>query len=182
MSFVRSEILDGLMRGREVILGTVIAAVGLRLIAQGGYFFTPLGIAVLALGGGWAVLAWRRMRFGQAGDAPGMVEVDEGQITYFGPKVGGSVGLPELVEIRLLTLRGRRIWRLRQGDGQTILIPVEAAGAERLFDAFAALPGIDTQALVAALQPSGQASGTALTLEGEARVVWQRTARGVVVR
>jgi hypothetical protein len=45
--------------------------------------------------------------------------------------------LDELVEIRLLAMRGRRMWRLKQTDGQALLIPVDAEGAEKLFDVFA---------------------------------------------
>ena len=60
--------------------------------------------------------------------------------------------LPELIELRLVTLRGRRVWRLKQADGQALLVPVDAAGAEGLFDAFAILPGMDTAALVAAIR------------------------------
>ncbi|MEI2687828.1 MAG: hypothetical protein V9G14_17530 [Cypionkella sp.] len=88
-------------------------------------------------------MAWRRIRFAQDIDAPGVVEVDEAQIGYLGPEAGGFVSIVELVELRLLTLRGRRLWRLKQADGQALLIPVDAAGAERLFDAFATLPGMD---------------------------------------
>lgn len=182
MSFVRPEVLATLTRGREVILGLALVAAGGWLVWLGGYFLVPLGLAVLALGIGWALLALRRLRFGQPGDAPGIVEVDEGQISYFGPQVGGSVGLPDLVDIRLITMRGRRLWRLKQADGQTILIPVEAAGAERLFDAFAALPGMDTAELIAALNPAGQSDGRALALEAEMRLVWKRGGQGVVVR
>jgi hypothetical protein len=47
-------------------------------------------------------------------------------------------------------MRGRAVWRLKQGDGQALLIPAQAAGAEALFDAFASLPGMDSQSLVAA--------------------------------
>lgn len=182
MSFIRREVLHGLIRSREVILGGVIAAVGLWLARLGGYFFGPLGLGVMALGVGWAVLAWRRMRFAQTGDAPGMVEVNEGEIAYFGPRLGGTVGVPDLAEIRILSLRGRRVWRLKQGDGQVILIPVEAAGADQLFDAFAALPGMDTAVLVAALAPQGATTGNVLALDGIDRLIWQRRGAGVVVR
>jgi hypothetical protein len=182
MSFIRAEVLAGLIRGREVILGGLVAAAGVWLAWLGGYFLGPLGLAVLAFGCGWAVLAWRRLRFAQSGDAPGLVEVNEGQIAYFGPRLGGAVGVPDLAEIRILTLRGRRVWRLKQGDGQTILVPVEAAGADQLFDAFAALPGMDTAALVAALAPQGAAVGTGVALDSIDRLIWQRRGAGVVVR
>ena len=182
MSFVRPEVLAGLVRLREVIIGTVVAVLGAWLVWLGGYFYVPLGLALLALGLGWAVLALRRVRFAQDGDAPGFVEVVEGQIGYYGPNLGGVVGVPDLAEIKIVTLRGRRVWRLKQGDGQTILIPVEAAGAEQLFDAFAALPGMDTAALVAALTPQGEAGGNVIALAGHERLVWQRRGAGVVVR
>ncbi len=185
MSFVRPEVAALLLRWREAIIGAAVVAAGGWLILQGGYLMVPFGALLLALGASWVVLAVRRQRFGQPGDAPGIVEVLEGQISYFGPTVGGSVGIPELVDIRLVTLRGRRIWRLKQADGQAILIPVEAEGADRLFDAFSALPGMDTAALVAAVRSAGSGtagSGTAVVLDGEARLVWQRPSRGAVVR
>ncbi len=96
---------------------------------QGGYLLTPLGLGLLALGAAYALLALRRARFAQGVNAPGMVEVDEAQVGYLGPEMGGYVSIADLIEIRLLTLRGRRMWRLKQSDGQALLIPVEASGA-----------------------------------------------------
>ena len=113
-----------------------------------------LGGGIGALGLAWAILAYRRMRFAQDIAAPGVVEVDEAQVGYLGPQGGGYVSIADLQEIRLLSLRGRRVWRLKQLDGQALLIPVDAEGADRLFDAFASLPEIDTAALVAALNPA----------------------------
>ena len=119
------------------------------------------------------VTALRRARFAQTIAAPGIVELDEGQVGYLAPELGGFLSLAELVEIRLLTLRGKRVWRLKQADGQALLIPVDAAGAERLFDAFAGLPGMDTQALVAALHPSAQHDPNP-ALAAETRVIWRK--------
>ena len=117
MSVIRPELLAAAHRGREVIAALALTAVGGWLATLGGYFFVPLGGLVLALGLGWALLSIRRLRFRQDGEAPGIVRVTEAQIAYMGPRVGGFVGLPELAEVRLLTYRGRRIWRLRQADG-----------------------------------------------------------------
>jgi hypothetical protein len=111
------------------------------------------------------------------------VEVDEGQVGYLGPSFGGFVALPDLVEVRLVTMYGRRLWRLKQADGQALLIPVDAAGAERLFDAFGSLPGMDMAALLAALEaPVAQGRGGMPVLRGEGAapeaamlVVWRRT-------
>lgn len=183
MSFIRPELAATLWRWREALAGGAVAALGAWTAYQGGFFLTPVGLFLLAIGAGWALTAWRRVRFQQDGEAPGIVRVSEAQIAYYGPRVGGYVGLHELSEIRLLTLRGRRIWKLRQGDGQTLHIPVEAQGAEDLFDAFAALPGIDTAALVAALgSDAPQSASRVIALAEVDRLIWARRGEGVVVR
>ena len=74
------------------------------------------------------------------------------------------------------------MWRLRQHDGQALLIPVSAMGAERLFDAFAALPGMDTGVLVAAVDPVvGPASeNRAVVSIADSRVIWRHPTRAVL--
>ena len=169
MSLLRPEVTDALRKGQEVIAAGVVVLVGLWLTWLGGYLLVPVGLLVIGLGAILAHMAWRRMRFAQAVDAPGLVELDEAQVGYLGPGDGGFLSLEELVELRLMRLHGKRMWRLKQADGQALLIPVEAQGAERLFDAFAGLPGMDTRALVAALDPSPAVPGLA-----ETRVIWRR--------
>jgi hypothetical protein len=105
--------------------------------------------------------------------------VDEAQISYMGPQVGGFVNVPDLIELRLVRLRGRRLWRFKQSDGQALLVPVDAAGADALFDVFATLPGLDMAAVLAAMEPEPETGGTALALAGEQRVLWQRAGRGM---
>lgn len=181
---IRQEVAESLRRFGETIAAAAVMAVGAWLVSIGGYVFVPLGGAILVLGAGLGIIALRRLRFQSSGDAPGVVEVDEGQISYLGPQIGGAVSLPDLVEIRLLSLRGRKVWRLKQADGQALLIPVESSGADRLFDAFASLPGMDTAALVAALQPgaaSAGSSGPGLVSSTESMItLWQRKGRGVL--
>jgi hypothetical protein len=164
MALIRAEVSRMLHRHREVIAAGAAGVAGLWLIGLGGWVLVPLGALLLGLAALWAVSALRRLRFAQGVAAPGVVEIDEGQVGYLGPGLGGYVALPDLVELRLIRLQGRRVWRLKQSDGQALLIPVEAAGAERLFDAFAVLPGLDSQALVAALEAA--ATGD--------RIVWRR--------
>jgi len=183
MTPIRPDLLAALQRNAELFTALALAAFGAWTATRGGYLLTPLGLAILALGAGWALTTWRRLRFQQQGEAPGIVRVTEAQIAYFGPRVGGFVGLPELSEIRLLTLRGRRIWKLKQGDGQLLHIPVESDGAEALFDAFAALPGIDMAALVAALGSDAPPSDSRVIALAEVdRLIWARKGEGVVVR
>jgi hypothetical protein len=135
----------------------------------------------MIVGGAIGLTGWRRMRFSTITDAPGVVEVDEGQIRYLGPQIGGEVGLPDLAEIRLVSLRGKRLWRLRQVDGQTILIPIDALGADALFDAFASLPGIDMGAFASALAPQVQSTNTNSTgvvhVVPDFQILWRRPGR-----
>lgn len=182
MSFLRPSVLHVLGQFRDVLLGAGLAVLGAWVAGQGGYFYTPLGLTVLLLGGGWAILGWRRQRFQQAGAAPGYVRVTEAEIAFFGPRVGGFISLSDLVEIRLLTLHGRQVWRLTQADGQTLHIPVQALGAGALFDAFATLPGMDTAALITTLNGAAPSDSRALALAQANQLVWNRKGAGVVVR
>ena len=182
-ALIRPEVGAALRRWREVIAAGGVAVAGLWLMRLGGWVLTPVGVGLLALALGLVVLALRRLRFWHGVAAPGVVEVVEGQISYFGPDAGGFVALPDLVELRLVVLNGRAHWRLKQGDGQALLIPAAAAGAGLLFDAFASLPGMDSQALVAALEGGpGAAAGRALVAAADdasviGPVIWRRASR-----
>lgn len=183
MSFFRPEIVEAVTSRREVIAAAMVVALGLWLLAAGnGYVVPILGLVLMVFGLGWEAEALRRRRFAQDGEAPGIVRVTEAQIGYLGPRVGGFVGLPELAELRLLTMRGRRIWKLRQSNGETLHIPVEAQGAEALFDAFMALPDMDSAALVAALGSAAPTDSKVVALDGADRLIWSRKGSGVVVR
>ncbi|HEY0212332.1 MAG TPA: hypothetical protein VGC40_01905 [Paenirhodobacter sp.] len=158
---IRPELRTQLHRHRELIAACAAIAAGGWLISLGGWFLIPLGALVAAAALIWAVNAWRRERFAQPVTDPGLVEVDEGRIGYFGAGqgLGGYVALEDLAEIRLLTLRSARYWRLKTLDGQAILIPVAAAGAGALYDAFAVLPDIDMRRVMAALDSDTVAQG-----------------------
>lgn len=179
---IRPEALAALRRWREVILAACLALLGLWLATRSGPIPLSAGLALLALSAAWALSDWRRMRFAQDIAAPGFVEVIEGEVRYFGPSFGGAVSLSDLTELRLMTLHGRRLWRLKQRDGQALLIPVDAAGAETLFDGFTALPGLDMAAVLAALSPSPPASGPGLLASGPSEMVliWHRKGKGLV--
>jgi hypothetical protein len=100
-------------------------------------------------------------------DAPGIVEVLEGQVSYMGPEDGGWVALSELDRVVLTGPAGARVWRLMQADGQSLDLPTRAAGADRLFDVFAGLPGFDMAGALSALDSRQPVD----------RVLWSRTAR-----
>ena len=121
----------------------------------------------MAVAVAWGIDARRRMRFRREIAAPGVVELIEGAIRYYGARaLGGEIALRDLVEVRLLTLRGHPHWRLRSDAGEALLIPAEAAGASALADAFATLPGFDMAAAARALQ--------ALADVAAVQTVWRR--------
>lgn len=165
MSFLRPEAARTLSRWSEMLAALATALAGVWLTHLGGLVMLVIGGLVIAVGLTLAVFAWRRMRFRLAIDAPGVVAIDEGRISYMGPVMGGAVDLADLVEIEVIDVAGtRRCWRLRQVDGQMLLVPMAAAGAAALYDHLAALPGMETKALMSALE------GEAL----KGRRIWSR--------
>lgn len=179
---IRSEAATALHRWREVIAAGALGLCSVYLASLGGLVLVPVGLGLAALAAALGLQAWRRLRFARETLAPGMIEVDEAQIGYLSPLGGGYISLRELSEIRLVTRRGHRYWHLRQIDGETLPIPVDAAGSDALFDAFSTLPGLDTGALVTALAPQGHATGTAPALDGLSRIIWQRPGKGLAPR
>jgi hypothetical protein len=89
----------------------------------------------------------------------------EGQVTYFGPFGGGSVSADDLSRIELDPVGGASpSWVVTAGFGDSLRIPVDAAGAEALFDVFAGLPGLDTESMLKSLE----------TPPGRRVTVWER--------
>lgn len=132
-----------------------------------GFGYVLAGLAVLAL-----IPAVRRARFSSDGQGPGVVQVIEGRILYMGPTTGGAVSLSDLTALSLRrTDAGAAEWVLRE-PSQSLVVPVDAAGADVLFDAFTTLPGLGGQRLLAARQGSRM---------GE-QVVWRRAAPTALTR
>ncbi len=167
MNLLRPEAMALLLRWREAAAAVVVLATGLWLGARGGYVLLPVGAILVLLGAGWGVIALRRLRFSQPVTLPGWVEIDEGQLGYYGPGIGGFISLRDLSEIRLLVLRGVPHWRLKAGDGQALLVPLAAKGAEQLYDAFATLPGIDMARLATA-------AAARISAQPTVQVLWKR--------
>lgn len=163
MHLIRPEVAAHLHRWREAMGATLALAFGLWLATRGGWLLMALGGAVILIGAGLLVTAVQRLRFAPTSRGPGVVEVDEGQIAWFGPGIGGFVSVAELADVGLITVQGLRVWRLRQTDGQLLLVPVDAEGAGQLFDALTTLPGVEGHRLLAAL---GSAADTPL--------IWRR--------
>lgn len=141
-----------LTRWREVLVGAAVAALGGWLLLKPGYVLPAAGLALGLLGAGLVVVGLRRLWFGAAPEGPGVVQVVEGQVAYFGPADGtgggGFVALDEVVALALSP--DGAAWVLTAADGARLTIPRGAQGAEALLDAFVRLPGLDPAALVRA--------------------------------
>lgn len=152
MSFVRPEARAALWRWREVLAGAGLLALGLLWGLQGLGLMRILGFALAGLGVIVLLAGVQRARFRGKDDGRGVVQVTEQQIAYFGPLSGGAV---PLFDLQALSLDGRARpahWQLVYSEGRTLQIPVNARGAEALFDAFASLPGLRINQLLQAVE------------------------------
>ncbi len=182
--FFRPEAMAFLSRWSEVAFGVAVMVFGWWITRFGGWIWLGIGGGVIALGLGWAVLAWRRLGFQADPAAPGLVELDEGRIRYLHPRAAGEISLADLVEIRLLEFRGQKMWRLDDLSGQRLLVPVDAAGAGALFDAFSLLPGLSSADLAAAISAPAEPApeGNVLPITAgrpNERRVWRRAGQGL---
>jgi hypothetical protein len=164
MPFFRPEATAHINRWREALLGGGLFGLGLWWVLGPGRLLTLPAVALMVAGAALIWIGVQRARFRSAGDGPGAVDVDEGQIVYFGPLTGGAVALREISRLTLDRSQHPAHWRLDQPGLDPVMIPVNAAGAEMLFDAFATLPGLKTERMLAALQ-----SGSRHPI-----VIWQR--------
>lgn len=168
--FIRPEVTEALFRWRGEIGAVAVGLFGgwLGLAAFGT--LALLGWALLALSPVLLLIAVQRRRFAAAGgEGPGVVELVEGRIGYFGPAGGGFVVLDDLTEIRLVPHGGGRAWLLRASGSPDLVVPLGAQGDEALFDAFVTLPGLTAAQLVSAVtEEAGRSNVTAL--------IWRRPA------
>ena len=132
MGLIRPELAQWLAPRREFFAALAGVVFSLWVATRGGWFFGGLGLILLALCFGWAVGSRRRLAFRRDIAAPGVLDIDEVEIRYIAARaLGGSVALRDLTEIRLIRLNGHDTWRLKTRDGQALLIPVEARGADQ---------------------------------------------------
>lgn len=165
MSFIRPEARAALWRWREALAGVALLAIGLWWsLGVVGWIVQAVGTALALLGAALIVLGFQRARFRAGNDGPGVVQVVEGRVAYFGPLTGGAVNVADLSRLSLDHRQHPASWVLIQPGLEALHIPVNAKGAEALFDAFAALPGLRTEYMLRALQ--GSARGETL--------IWQK--------
>ncbi len=161
---IRPEAKAQIIRWREVLAGALALVLGAWWLIGNSQLLLLPGGALVAAGAALIWIGIQRARFRGEGQGPGSVDVDEGQITYYGPLTGGAVAVREITSVTLDPGLYPPHWRLREGRAPELLIPVNAEGAERLFDAFATLPGLRMEQALAALKSTGK----------QPIVIWQR--------
>ncbi len=153
MEIIRPEIQQAINRFRDAIAGVGVSVLGLywALGSTGG--LAIIGTS-MAIAGALLVFAGiQRGRFRTGAGGPGVVLVDEGQITYYGPIEGGSAVISELNRVELDPgAAASPEWVLHQFGAGPLRIPTNAEGAEALFDVFSALDGLETEKMLAALE------------------------------
>ncbi|MBV7377359.1 hypothetical protein [Maritimibacter dapengensis] len=151
MSFVRPEVMQGLARWREALIGAVVLIWGVWWIFTGVGAFVWIGFVLAAIG---ASLAWsgvQRARFRTGSGGIGVVEVDERQVTYLSPVGGGMVSLETLLRVEIARDRlNRAVWRFT-GPEESLSIPSAAEGSRALFDVLTALDGARIETAIRAL-------------------------------
>jgi hypothetical protein len=169
MSFIRPTVAAHFTKWREAyfVAGVMLlgawtylhGAARLNLILQGlGLVISLAGIILLRT-------TIQRIRFRRTQIAPGMVDVTEREISYFGPMHGKTISLESLHKIELRESEAyASIWVLHHADGDPMIVPTSAKGSDRLFDAFTSLSGVKMDTLVAAINHTPI----------QAQVIWQR--------
>ncbi len=153
MNFIRPEVKARLWNWRECIVGAVLAALGALWALTEGGLLAGRGVALAVTGGVLVYAGYQRSRFRTGSGAPGLVQVDERQVTYFGPDTGGALSIDALARVDLDPVaQPHPAWLLTDVAGQTLAIPTHAENAEALFDVFATLEGIRTEAMLAQLR------------------------------
>ncbi len=150
---IRPDVAARLARWREALIGAAALVAGLALWFANSGLLALFGAVAIAVGCVLLLSGIRTARFRSDELRPGIVQVVEGRITYMGPHTGGLVELDDLTQVALhRAADGTADWHLAHRAGPPLVIPEGAAGSDRLLDALAPLPGLDTGAMVRAVQ------------------------------
>lgn len=156
MSFIRPPVVTHFTKWREAYFVAFILLLGLWMYLHGSatlnLVMQALGLVVALVGIILLRTAIQRIRFRRAHKAPGMVDVTEREISYFGPMHGKTISLESLHKIELRESEAyAAIWVLHHSEGDPMIVPTTAKGSEGLFDAFTSLSGVEMDVLVTAI-------------------------------
>ncbi len=148
-SFMRPEARATLWRWREVLYASALAIFGLWWVWGGLGVVRWIGVIFLLIAVILALAGIQRARFRQSGTGPGVVKVAERRLAYFGPLEGGAMDISDMTRLDLdPSSYPTPSWVLTGMGGQSLSIPVNATGADALFDLFGSLDGIDTEVML----------------------------------
>jgi hypothetical protein len=168
MSFIRPEIWNKFWRWREALFGLFMSGCGMFWAVGQQGVLAAIGTSIAIVGVLIIFAGIQRTRFRVGAGGPGVVQVHERLVTYYGPLEGGSVSMDALHSVELEPqAKPAAEWVLKEVDGTTLHIPTNAANAEALFDVFAALEGIKTENMLAKLNSS----------PGERVTIWNQAQR-----
>lgn len=159
MSFVRPEVMSHLIRWREVLAGGALSLMGAWYALTGVGNISVIGIGIALAGAVLLFTGLQRARFKVPRNGPGLVELVERRVTYFGALHGASFSLDDVDAIHIERENDKpgaenMFWVFDvRGEGE-LRVPASAVGAEGLFDALAGFTGADYQQLIEASQSS----------------------------
>lgn len=160
-SFLRPEMRSWLSRWGEPTGAAIAAVIGLYIFWRGftryDLILQAIGAVLLLIGLAAFWAAYRRSQFARDTAGPGLVDVTERRISFMTASGGGFVDLEAMTRLEIRTsIEFGRVWVLKQTEGATLFVPLNATGGEKLFDAFSVLPGIDASVLIAAVNSDSQ--------------------------
>lgn len=130
-------------RWREALIGTGLMALGLYwTFGTTRGLLTWVGLVALFLGAALSFAGVQKGRSRQGGGGPGVVQIIERRIGFFGPLNGGIVDLDAVTALTFDPTEHPPHWIITHENGPALHIPINAEGADSLFDAFASLPGL----------------------------------------
>lgn len=167
MSFIRPEVWNGIWRWREALFGVFLACCGMFWAVGQQGTLAAIGTSIAIVGALIIFAGIQRTRFRVGTGGPGIVQVHERLVTYYGPFDGGSVSIDALESVQLDPTVKPAEWILHEVGGQPLSIPTSAENAEILFDVFSTLDGIKTENMLAKLRSQ----------PGEPVLIWHQTQR-----
>ena len=170
MSFIRPEAQETLRRWRLTLVGLATIAIGAWWSWGVGNLLGVAGWLVMAAGFALVVIGVQRARFDTGRGGPGVVDIDEGEITYYGPL---SVAVGEIARLIFDPTSHPPCWVLVERQDTALHIPVNAEGADDLFEVFSALPGLRTNYLLTEMRAGIDQPGAIPT------VIWDRESEPV---
>jgi len=146
---IRPEVREQIWGLREVIaaLGLMVLSLWWAMSSFGFMRWLAFGLAFICIF--LAFAAFQRARFASRGQGVGVVEIDEGIISYLTAYTGGQVEIEMLTSVILIPAgKGIAHWQLEASGQIPLTIPLNAVDAEKLFDVFVSLDGIETERML----------------------------------